>query len=76
MPKMIQVRHVPDELHATLKARAARSQTTLSGYILRELEKIAEIPSTAEFLEMLSAREPVDPEMSSAEAIRLERDSR
>ena len=42
MPKMIQLRHVPDDLHRRLKARAAMAGLPLSDYLIRELRKIAE----------------------------------
>lgn len=35
MNKTIQIRNVPDELHRTLKARAAKSGMTLSDYLCR-----------------------------------------
>lgn len=37
MPKMIQVRNVPDDLHRALKLRATAEGMTLSDYIKREL---------------------------------------
>ncbi len=37
MPKMIQIRHVPDRLHRQLKARAAAHGLPLSDYLRREL---------------------------------------
>ena len=76
MPKMIQIRHVPDDLHATLKERAARERTSLSDYILRELEEIARAPTLEEWFEEVKRHAPVEPSISSAELIRLERDSR
>jgi plasmid stability protein len=42
MVKMIQVRHVSDEVHRTLKARAARAGMSLSDYLRVELERVAE----------------------------------
>ena len=36
MAKMIQLRHVPDDLHRKLKARAALAGLSLSDYLLRE----------------------------------------
>ena len=41
MSKMIQIRHVPDELHAKLKARAAAAGMTLTDYLLSELRLLA-----------------------------------
>jgi len=37
MSKMIQIRNDPDELHRTLKARAAKAGMTLSDYLLSEI---------------------------------------
>ena len=45
MPAMIQLRHVPDELHRKLKARAALAGMSLSDYLLREIRDIAERPT-------------------------------
>jgi len=39
MPKMIQLRNVPDSLHRSLKARAAMAGMSLSDYLLAELRK-------------------------------------
>jgi plasmid stability protein len=58
--KTIQVRNIPDELHRTLKARAARLGMTLSDYLLSEIEQIAEKPTLSELLERLRRREPVE----------------
>ena len=42
MPKMIQIRHVPDALHRKLKMRAAMQGTSLSEYLMKEIELIAD----------------------------------
>jgi plasmid stability protein len=60
MSKMIQIRNVPDELHRKLKVRAAEKQTSLSDYLLAEVEEIAERPTLEELMERLAAEEPVD----------------
>jgi DNA topoisomerase VI subunit A len=39
MPKMIQIRNVPDELHKELKIRAAAAGMSMSDYIKRELSR-------------------------------------
>lgn len=41
MPKMIQIRNVPDEVHRTLKLRATAEGLSLSDYIKRDLEDLA-----------------------------------
>ena len=76
MSKMIQLRHVPDVLHRTLKARAAKAGMSLSDYLLAEIRTIAERPTLEEFRERLHRRRPVTLPVSAAEMIREERDSR
>jgi hypothetical protein len=51
MPKMIQIRNVPDELHRTLKVRAAKADMTLSDYLFSEIERIAAKPTLPETME-------------------------
>jgi hypothetical protein len=76
MPKMIQLRHVPDPLHRRLKARAALEGLTLSDYLLREAERAAERPTIAELRERLRRLPPVVPDVSPADAVRNEREHR
>jgi plasmid stability protein len=56
MPKMIQVRNVPEEVHRTLKARAAAAGLSLSDYIKRDLEQAAARPSLDEIDARVAAR--------------------
>jgi plasmid stability protein len=76
MPKMIQLRHVPDGLHRRLKARAALEGLSLSDYLLKEVERVASYPSLAELREKLATREPFQPRVSPAKVIRAERERR
>jgi len=76
MSKMIQLRHVPDDLHRTLKERAALEGLSLSDYLLAEIRRIAERPTLRELEERLHRRRPVQPEVSPAEAVRAEREQR
>jgi antitoxin FitA len=57
--KMIQIRNVPDELHRSLKERAAREGTTMSDLLLAELPRVAHRPSPAQLLERIRQRPPV-----------------
>lgn len=41
MSKMIQIRNVPDDVHRTLKIRAASEGLSLSDYLKRDLEELA-----------------------------------
>ena len=76
MSKMIQIRNVPDQLHGTLKARAALAGMSLSDYLMAELRQSAERPTVSELRERLRSRSTVSPSLSPAEAVRSERDSR
>jgi len=73
---MIQIRNVPDDLHRKLKARAASLGLSLSDYLLREAERAAERPTVEELRKRIESREPVEPDISAADAIRAERDAR
>ncbi len=76
MPKMIQLRHVPDQLHRTLKARAALAGLSLSDYLIAELTRAAERLPIEEIRERLARLEPVAVTERPADAVRAERDRR
>ena len=76
MPKMIQVRNVPDEVHREAKARAARAGLSLSDFLLRELEQALSVPPVEEVLARIAARERPKLSESPAELIRAERERR
>jgi plasmid stability protein len=76
MAKMIQMRNVPDELHRKLKARAAMAGMTLSDYLMREVRYIAEKPTMEEILKRIEAAGPVITSITSAQAVREEREKR
>jgi len=56
---LIQIRDVPEDVHRTLKARAAATGTSLSAYIRHEITRIARTPTPKELDERLQARGPV-----------------
>ena len=74
MAKMIQIRHVPDALHRTLRARAARAGMSLSDYLRAELARTAEQLTAEELRERLAALEPVATRVAPARVLRRERD--
>ena len=76
MPKMIQLRHVPDDLHRKLKARAALVGLPLSDYLLQEVRRVAERPRIAELRSRLAHRLSITPTVSPAKAVRAERNGR
>jgi plasmid stability protein len=76
MPRMIQVRNVPDSLHGVLKARAAREGMSLSDFIRIELERVAERPTMKEWLEQTRQRRTIPSKQAAVRIIRELRDSR
>lgn len=76
MSKMIQLRDVPEQVHSTLKARAAREGMSLSDYLKRELERTAERPTMREWLELTQRARPIPAKRSAAQVVRELRDAR
>jgi plasmid stability protein len=76
MSKMIQLRNVPDDLHRKLKSRAAMAGLSLSDYLLREVQRVAERPTVAELRQRLAQRASVSPRTTPARAVRAEREQR
>ena len=56
MPKAVQIRDVPDDVHATLRARAATAGMSLSEYLRGELIRAAGQETIAEVLARARAR--------------------
>ncbi|MGH2499260.1 MAG: FitA-like ribbon-helix-helix domain-containing protein [Candidatus Limnocylindria bacterium] len=75
MSKMIQIRNVPDEVHRTLKVRAAQAGLTLSDYLLAEVQQLASLPTVVELTDRIRRRSRVRMRGSSAAAIRRHRDA-
>jgi len=56
---MIQIRHVPEDVHARLKARAAATGMSLSDYLLREITALASRPTWQEIFDEIDREGPV-----------------
>ena len=76
MSKMIQLRNVPEDLHRKLKSRAAMAGLSLSDYLLREVQRVAERPTLVELRQRLAQRPAVNPRTTPAKAVRAEREQR
>lgn len=63
---MLQIRNVPDDVHAELRRRAAATGMSLSDFARQELVRLTRRPSLADLLDRV-ARRGGDP-MSFAEA--------
>jgi len=76
MPKMVQIRNMPDDLHRKMKARAAGAGMSLSDYLLNEVRMAAERPTMEEFKARVARLTPVTVSESPEDVIRSMRDSR
>jgi len=76
MAVMVQIRHMPDDLHRRLKSRAALAGMSLSEYLLRELRDVAERPTPEEMRARLAGREKTALPESIVDILRQERDGR
>ncbi len=76
MPKILQLRNVPDALHRSVKARAALAGMSLMDYLLTEIKEIAERPTLTELRDRLHTRKPLTLHLSSARLVREEREAR
>jgi antitoxin FitA len=73
----IQIRNVPEDVHRTLKVRAAKAGMSLSEYLLRGIVEDASRPTLQEMTERIRSRPPADlGGVSTAEIIREEREAR
>jgi len=72
--KTIQIRNVPDDVHRTLRARAAAAGVSLSEYVLGELERVARHPDVVDLLARARSRAGGAPTDAIVEAVRSGRD--
>lgn len=56
MAKAIQIRDVPDDVHAAVRARAAAAGTSMSEYLRDELLRLVARPTVAEVIARAQAR--------------------
>ena len=75
MPKMLQVRNLPDEVHARLKERAAQERMSLSDYVAQELTKLVRYRSNAEIVREARMKTFDIPREEMVEGIRRDRES-
>jgi len=71
---MVQVKGVSEDVHRTLKARAALRGQTLSDYLRAEMERLAARPSAEELLALLNRDAPAALGDSAAAEVRRGRE--
>lgn len=73
----IQVKDVPDDVHATLRRRAQQAGMSLQEYLLARLSSEARSPTLDEVLDRLNTRSGGSaPQHMVVEILRAERDAR
>jgi len=71
----LQIRDLPDELHQTLRRRAARRGLSLRQYALEVLQDHCRLPTLDEWLDGLDRLTPVSLPFPAAEAVRDAREA-
>jgi len=74
MGVLLQIRDVPEEVHRTLKARAAASGTTLTEYVRSLLARSAARPTPEELVVRITTRGTVRLSEPSERSVRRLRD--
>ncbi len=75
--RSIQVKHVPDDIHATLRQRAAQAGQSMQEYLLQQLTTAASSPTLEEVLDRAGGRTGGQVAMAdAAEAVRSDREGR
>lgn len=74
MGTLIQIRDVPEDIHRTLKARAAVAGVSLSEYVRGVLARATSRPTPSELSARIAARGAVEPAESTVLAVREIRD--
>jgi len=75
---MVQIRHVPDEVHRELRARAALQGRSLSDFLLAELTRLADEPTLDSIAARIHAYDIVhaSPDLPAVELLAEERAAR
>lgn len=76
MSHSIQVRNVPDDVHRTLRARAAAAGVSLSDYLLADITRLAQRPPVADVILRATSRSGGADVELIVEAVRSGRDRR
>ncbi len=67
----IQIKNVPEELHAAIRSRAAEEGRTVSEYVLDLIKRDLRTPTMRQWLARVQSREPVEPVEPSIDTVEL-----
>lgn len=71
----LQVKNVPDELHAELRRRATTRHQSVREYLLELIRRDLARPTLEEWFDVVESRPAVQPSITSAELVRAVRDA-
>jgi antitoxin FitA len=74
--RMIQIRHVPEDVHRKLKERAKRAGMSLSDYLLQEVTLLSSQMSWDELFDEIDQEDPAPTGIDWTKAIRAGREER
>jgi len=74
MPRTLNIRDVPDELHRVLVVRAARRDTSLRQYTIEVLTAHCAVPTMEEWLSEVAALTPAGGDVAGDEAVEQARE--
>jgi hypothetical protein len=74
--RMIQIRHVPEDVHRRLKEQAAQAGMSLSDYLLQEVTALSTQLTWDELFEEIDRDDPTPTDIDWAAAIREDREER
>jgi plasmid stability protein len=72
----LQIKNLPDHVHAELRRRARTEGLTVRAYVQRLIEADQALPSRAEWLGRVRARRPVEVGVPVADLVAADRDER
>ncbi len=70
----LQIKNVPEPVHAELRRRSAQANQSIRDYVLTLIERDQSLPSKTDWLDEVAELPPVDIGMTSAEAVQAGRD--
>jgi hypothetical protein len=74
--RMIQIRHVPEDVHGRLKERARRAGMSLSDYLLQEVTVLSRQMSWEELFDEVDEDDPTPTGIDWAKTVREGREER
>lgn len=79
MPRTVQIRDLPDDVHHVIRVRAAAAGLSLAEYLRQEVTRLARCPTLPEWAEQAQDLARLTPDLTTeqiVDAVRADRDAR